>query len=255
MEVLIEVIGLYKKYSKKVLAVKNLSFTIKAGEIVGLLGENGAGKTTTLRILATILKPTKGTIHIDDYDVVKDGEKVRSSIGALFGGDVALYERLTARENIEFFGQLYDMEKEELNNRIKHLAEYFQFEDYLDTKASVLSRGMKQKIAIARAIVHDPKIMLLDEPTTGLDVVARRLLYDLILKWSKEGKTILFSSHSISEIERLCQRVIIINKGQLIEEGTDSYLKEKYLLDNLEDIFIHLITGGVVENEYNIKDI
>ena len=254
MESLIEVNGLYKKYSKKVLALKNVTFSIKAGESVGLLGENGAGKTTTLRILATILKPTKGTTIIDGYDVLKDGEKVRGSIGALFGGDVALYERLTARENIEFFGQLYDMKKEEINNRIKHLSEYFQFEGYLDTKASQLSRGMKQKIAIARAIVHDPKIMLLDEPTTGLDVVARRLLYDLILKWSKEGKTILFSSHSISEIERLCQRVIIINKGQLIEEGTDSYLKGKYSLDNLEDIFIHLITDGV-ENEYNIKDI
>jgi sodium transport system ATP-binding protein len=254
VESLIEVNGLYKKYSKKVLALKNVTFSIKAGEIVGLLGENGAGKTTTLRILATILKPTKGTTIIDGYDVRKDGEKVRGSIGALFGGDVALYERLTARENIEFFGQLYDMKKEEINNRIKHLSEYFQFEGYLDTKASQLSRGMKQKIAIARAIVHDPKIMLLDEPTTGLDVVARRLLYDLILKWSKEGKTILFSSHSISEIERLCQRVIIINKGQLIEEGTDSYLKGKYSLDNLEDIFIHLITDGV-ENEYNIKDI
>jgi sodium transport system ATP-binding protein len=244
VEALIEVNGLYKKYSKKVLALKNVSFNIKAGEIVGLLGENGAGKTTTLRILATILKPTQGTTLIDGYDVQKDGEKVRGSIGALFGGDVALYERLTARENIEFFGQLYDMKKEQLNNKIKHLSEYFQFEGYLDTKASALSRGMKQKIAIARAIVHDPKIMLLDEPTTGLDVIARRLLYDLILKWSKEGKTILFSSHSISEIERLCQRVIIINKGQLIEEGTDSYLKEKYSLDNLEDIFIHLITSG-----------
>ncbi|MBU3143313.1 ATP-binding cassette domain-containing protein [Clostridium sp. CF012] len=239
---MIEVNGLYKKYSKKVLAVKDLSFSVKAGEVVGLLGENGAGKTTTLRILATILSPTKGTVVIDGYDIKKDGEKVRGSIGALFGGDVALYDRLTARENIEYFGQLYDMKPQELNNRIVNLAEYFQFEDYLDKKASELSRGMRQKIAIARAIVHDPKIMLLDEPTTGLDVVARRLLYDLISQWSKEGKTILFSSHSISEIERLCQRVIIINKGQLVEEGTDSYLKEKYALDNLEDVFIHLIT-------------
>lgn len=251
---MIEVKQLYKKYSKKVLAVKNLSFRVKEGEIVGLLGENGAGKTTTLRILATILNSTKGTTIIDGYDVQKDGEKVRSSIGALFGGDVALYDRLTARENIEYFGQLYDMKQVELNNRIKYLAEYFQFEDYLDKKASELSRGMKQKIAIARAIVHDPKIMLLDEPTTGLDVVARRLLYDLIAQWSREGKTILFSSHSISEIERLCQRVIIINKGELVEEGTDSYLKEKYSMDNLEDIFIHLITGGV-DSEYNIKSI
>ncbi|MGV8981307.1 ABC transporter ATP-binding protein [Clostridium sp.] len=251
---MIEVNGLYKKYSKKVLAVKNLCFKIEAGEVVGLLGENGAGKTTTLRILATILSPTKGSVVIDGYDVQKQGGKVRSSIGALFGGDVALYDRLTARENIEYFGQLYDMKHEELNNRIKSLAQYFQFEDYLDKKASELSRGMKQKIAIARAIVHDPKVMLLDEPTTGLDVVARRLLYDLIAQWSKEGKTILLSSHSISEIERLCQRVIIINKGELIEEGTDSYLKEKYSLDNLEDVFIHLITGGV-ESEYNIKSI
>ena len=239
---MIEVNGLYKKYSKKVLAVKNLSFKVKEGEVVGLLGENGAGKTTILRILATILKPTKGRIVIDGYDVQKDGEKVRGSIGALFGGDVALYDRLTARENIEYFGQLYDMKQQEINDRIKHLSKYFQFEDYLDKKASELSRGMKQKIAIARAIVHDPKIMLLDEPTTGLDVVARRLLYDLILQWSTEGKTILFSSHSINEIERLCQRVIIINKGQLVDEGTDSYLKEKYSMDNLEDIFIHLIT-------------
>ncbi len=251
---MIEVKGLYKKYSKKVLAVKDLSFTVKEGEVVGLLGENGAGKTTTLRILSTMLKPTKGTATIDGFDTVKDGEKVRSSIGVLFGGDVALYDRLTARENIEYFGYLYDMSKDEIDKRIKYLSDYFQFSDYLDKKASELSRGMKQKISIARAIVHNPKIILLDEPTTGLDVVARRILYDLIIEWSKEGKTILFSSHSINEIERLCKRVIIINKGELIEEGNETYLKDKYGKDNLEDIFIHLITGGG-NSELNIKSV
>lgn len=251
---MIEVKGLYKKYSKKVLAVKDLSFTVQQGEVVGLLGENGAGKTTTLRILSTMLKPTKGTATINGWDTVKDGGKVRTSIGVLFGGDVALYDRLTARENIEYFGYLYDMSKDEIDKRIKYLSEYFQFSDYLNKKASDLSRGMKQKISIARAIVHNPKIILLDEPTTGLDVVARRMLYDLIIEWSKEGKTILFSSHSISEIERLCQRVIIINKGELIEEGNEAYLKDKYGKDNLEDIFIHLITGGD-NSELNIKSV
>lgn len=241
---MIEVKELYKRYNKKVIAVKNLNFTIKEGEVVGLLGENGAGKTTTLRILATILKATKGTATVNGYDIKKDADKVRGSIGVLFGGDVALYDRLTARENIEYFGELYDMKPELIKERIDYLAEYLQFSDYLGKKASELSRGMKQKISIARAIIHDPKIILLDEPTTGLDVVARRLLYDLILKWSEEGKTILFSSHSISEIERLCQRVIIINKGELIEAGTDCELKEKYCKSTLEDVFIHLITGG-----------
>lgn len=235
------------KEFKDIKAVDNLSFHVSEGEIVGLLGENGAGKTTTLRMISTMLKPTKGTIEVNGYDVIREPSKVRGEIGILFGGDVGLYDRLSARENIEYFGRLYGMTQKKINKKMEELIKDLGMEEYIDRKAGKFSRGMKQKVSIARSIIHSPKVMLFDEPSTGLDVSATRIIHEFILKCKNENKIILLSSHSMTEVEKLCDRIIIIQKGRLIEEGTIEQLKKKYDNYNLEEVFIKLIGGNVHE--------
>ncbi|WP_291650237.1 ATP-binding cassette domain-containing protein [Clostridium sp.] len=232
--------------SKKFKATKvvdNLSFSVAKGEIVGLLGENGAGKTTTLRMISTMLEITEGDIKVNEIDVKSNPESVRKEIGILFGGDVGLYDRLSGRENIRYFANLYGMTKKEADERIDSLAKSFGMEDYINKPVGKYSRGMKQKISITRSIVHNPSVMLFDEPTTGLDVSAARIVQDFILQCKKENKVILFSSHSMKEVEKLCDRVVIINKGNLIEDCTLSHLKEKYNNEDLEETFLKLIGG------------
>ena len=237
---MVTVKGLQKKF-KDVEAVKVISFSVGEGEIVGLLGENGAGKTTTLRMLATMLKCSGGTATINGYDVVKQPELVRSQIGILFGGEVGLYDRLTARENIAYFGELNNMSKQEINDRINSLAAMLEMEEYIDRKVGKFSKGMKQKVAIARSIVHNPKVMLFDEPTSGLDIGSAKVVQDFILQCKKEKKAIIFSSHTMAEIQRVCDRVLIIHKGSIVEEGTFDQLKEKYQNDDIESIFLRLV--------------
>ncbi|WP_446896943.1 ABC transporter ATP-binding protein [Clostridium sp. LBM24168] len=235
------------KIFKDVKAVDRLSFYVNEGEIVGLLGENGAGKTTTLRMISTMLKPSEGIIRVNGYDTVKDSAKVRGEIGILFGGEVGIYDRLSARENMQYFGRLYGMSEVEINRRIDELTRDLKMKDYIDRKAGKFSRGMKQKVSIARSIIHSPKVMLFDEPSTGLDVSAARVIHEFILKCKTENKIILLSSHSMTEVEKLCDRVVIIHKGMLVEEGTIHQLKKKYNNDDLEEVFIKLIGGGVHE--------
>lgn len=237
---MIKVENLKKKF-KNVEAVKGVNFQVKEGEVVGLLGENGAGKTTTLRMLATMLKPTDGTAHINSYDIVKESSKVRGEIGILFGGEVGLYDRLTARENIRYFGELNAMTKDEIERRIDTLADMLDMKEYINRRVGKFSRGMKQKVAIARSIVHNPKVMLFDEPTIGLDVTSSNIVQEFILKCKEEGKAIIFSSHSMKEVEKLCDRIVIINKGSIVEEGTIEKFKEKYNSDNMEEIFMRLV--------------
>ncbi|SDZ25625.1 sodium transport system ATP-binding protein [Proteiniborus ethanoligenes] len=237
---MIKVKNLSKKY-KEVEAVKGISFEVERGTVFGLLGENGAGKTTTLRMLATMIKPTSGTALIDGLDLVSQPDDVRGKIGILFGGDTGLYDRLTARENIEYFGLLNGMSKEYISRRTNDLAKKLDMEEYIDRRVGKFSKGMKQKVSIARSIVHDPNIMLLDEPTSGLDVTSVRIVHDFILDQKKEGKTIIFSSHSMNEVEKLCDVIGIINKGNLIEISTLDGLKNKYNSHNFEDIFVSLV--------------
>lgn len=237
---MIQVKGLSKSF-KAVEAVKNISFEVKKATVFGLLGENGAGKTTTLRIIATMLKPTDGTVLIDGVDLLTDSEGVRSKIGILFGGETGLYDRLTARENIEYFGLLNGMTKEEVSRRIDELSNLLDMDDYLDRRAGKFSKGMKQKVSIARSIVHDPEIMLFDEPTSGLDVTAVRIVHEFIKRLKEQGKTIIFSSHSMNEVEKLCDVVGIIHKGEIVEVATVKSLKEKYNDMELEDIFVELV--------------
>lgn len=244
---MVEVIGLSKQF-KSVKAVDNISFNVSQGEILGLLGENGAGKTTTLRMLATMLKPTSGTVNINNYDVVNDANMVRGEIGILFGGEVGLYDRLTARENIKYFAQLNGVSNQKAEEQINKLVKAFNMEEYIDRRVGKFSRGMKQKVAIARSIVHDPKIMLFDEPTAGLDISASKIIHDFILHCKEENKAIVFSSHMMNEVEKLCDRVVIINKGKVVEDGKIDKLKEKYNDQDMESIFTKLI-GGDSQNE------
>lgn len=240
---MLEIKNLTKKF-KKSTVVDNVSFRVNPGEIVGLLGENGAGKTTTLRMISTMLKITSGEAVVNNFSADKEPIKVRNEIGILFGGDVGLYDRLTARENIKYFSNLYGMSDKDADIRINELAKKFNMEEYIDKRVSKFSRGMKQKVSIARSIVHSPSVMLFDEPSTGLDVTAARTIQDFILDCKKENKTILFSSHSMREVEKLCDRVVIINKGKLLEDCSIDNLKEKYNNNDLEEVFVSLIGGG-----------
>jgi len=236
----VEVINLRKNF-KKITAVNNISFTVNKGEILGLLGENGAGKTTTLRLLATMLKATGGTARINGFDINNEPEKVRGQIGILFGGEVGLYDRLTAKENIQYFAELNGMAKEEARRSIEYLTKSLEMEEYIDRRVGKFSRGMKQKVAIARSVVHEPSVMLFDEPTAGLDVSASRIVQDFILKCKEQKKAIIFSSHSMQEVGKLCDRIVIIHKGIVIEQGTIEELKEKYHINDMEEIFMRLV--------------
>lgn len=236
---MIEVKGLSKDF-KTVKAVDNISFKVQPGEILGLLGENGAGKTTTLRMIATMLKPKSGTALINGFDLIKEPSKVRSQIGILFGGEVGLYDRLTARENIKYFADLNGMDSNLAEENINKLADLLDMGEYMDRRVGKFSRGMKQKVAIARSVVHNPNVMLFDEPTAGLDVSSSKIVQDFILSCSKENKAIIFSSHSMQEVEKLCHRVVIIHKGKIVEDALIDELKNKYGED-LEEVFMRLV--------------
>lgn len=237
---MIEIMELSKTF-KNILAVDAINFHVAKGEIVGLVGENGAGKTTTLRMLATMLKPSSGTATVAGYDIVSQPSQVRGEIGILFGGEVGLYDRLTGRENIGYFAALNGMTSVETAASIDELIGLLDMEEYIDRRVGKFSRGMKQKVAIARSIVHQPSVMFFDEPTAGLDVSATRIVQDFILHCKQEEKAIIFSSHSMSEVEKLCDRLVIIHKGKIIEDGTVSQLKAKFGNDNLEDVFVQMV--------------
>lgn len=237
---MIEVNNLTKRFKKGVMAVDNISFRANDGEILGLLGENGAGKTTTLRMLATMLKITEGEVIVNSHNVSKEPDKVRGEIGILFGGEVGLYDRLTARENIKYFAELNGMSKEDTNKSIESIAKSLEMTEYLDRRVGKFSRGMKQKVAIARAIVHNPSVVLFDEPTMGLDVTSAKIVQDFILKCKSDGRCIIFSSHTIPEVEKLCDRIVIIHKGRIVEQGKLKELEEKYN-KSIEEIFINKI--------------
>ena len=237
---MLRVENLTKKF-KKVTAVDNVSFEVNPGEIIGLLGENGAGKTTTLRMLATMLKPTSGNATIDGYNIIDNPNKIRERIGILFGGDVALYDRLTGRENMIYFAKLNGMSDLEANQAVNKIASELEMSDYIDRPVGKYSRGMKQKVSLARSIIHQPDVMLFDEPSTGLDVLSSKLIHDFILKCKKDNKAIVFSSHNMYETEKLCDRIIIIHKGKIVASGTIEQLKKDYQKDSLEDLFIECI--------------
>ena len=221
-------------------AVDELSLTVEPGEIFGLLGSNGAGKTTTLRMLATMLRPTSGTADVAGFDIVKQPEQVRRSIGVLFGGDTGLYDRLTARENIEYFARLYDMEEQQIKKRVEELCDIFEMGDYIDARCAKFSRGMKQKLAITGALIHEPSIWVLDEPMVGLDPQSVFMLKEEMRRHADSGRTVFFSTHVLDVAERLCDEIGIIKRGRLIARGTLDELRHGGD-SSLEEVFLELV--------------
>ena len=240
---MIEILNISKKF-KNTEALKNVSFEVYDGEIVGLLGENGAGKSTLLRILSTMLMPTEGTAIINGHDLLKEPKEVRKNIGILFGSEAGLYERLTARENLEYFAQLNGMSKKDSNERINILIDKFSFEEYADKQVSTFSRGMKQKVAIARSIVHNPSIMLFDEPDSGLDFKAAKTIFDFMESCKKEGKCIIFSSHSMENIKNYSDRMVVIHKGEVVKTFDIHEYRKKFTDREINDILFNLVCDG-----------
>lgn len=240
----------FKDKKKVVKAMKHMTFSVKEGEVVGILGENGAGKTTLLRAVATLLEPTHGSVTVAGFDTVKESTEVKKRIGVLFGGETGLYDRLTARENLEYFGKLYGLDQHEIKARIEDLAKRFGMRQYMDRKVKGFSRGMKQKVAIARTLIHDPDIILFDEPTTGLDITSSNIFRDFIHQLKQQNKTILFSSHIMEEVSQLCDSVMMIHQGELVYKGTLPELYTQEQSDDLNYIFMSKLARGFhnVEN-------
>jgi sodium transport system ATP-binding protein len=221
-------------------AVSDVSFDCHPGAIVGLLGPNGAGKTTTLRILSTVLKPTGGRAVVAGHDVVAEPEAVRARIGYM-SASTGIYDRMTAWELVEYFGRLYGLPPARLRERMETIFDWLQMNDFRDVLGSKMSTGMKQKVSIARTVVHDPPVLIFDEPTSGLDILVARIVLQKILELRDHGKTILFSTHSMHEVDKLCSWVAIIHKGRLQAEGEPADLLERYDQPNLEELFFHLV--------------
>jgi sodium transport system ATP-binding protein len=217
-----------------------VSFNVAPGTIYGLLGANGAGKTTTLRMLATLLRPTSGTAMVAGFDVAREPDRVRAAVGFL-ATTTALYGRLTAREMVAYFGRLNGMGEEALRSRIDLLAGQLDMHEFLDRRCEKLSTGMKQKTSIARMLVHDPQVMIFDEPTLGLDVMAARAIVQFVRDCRARGKTVIYSTHVMSEAEKLCDRVGIIHAGSIRAEGTVAELKARTGEPDLEEAFVRVV--------------
>jgi sodium transport system ATP-binding protein len=225
----------------QVLAVDHVSFDTRPGEIFGLLGPNGAGKTTIMRILCTVLRPTGGSASVAGFDVATEPAQVRQHIGFL-SANTAIYDRMTAWELVEYFGRLYGLQQEHLRFRMNEVFAQLHMNEFRDVMGARMSTGMRQKVSIARAIVHDPPVLIFDEPTAGLDVLVGRAVLQNIQRLRDLGKCILFSTHIMREVEKLCDRVAIIGKGRIRACGTLAELRDQYRQDDLEELFFALVS-------------
>jgi sodium transport system ATP-binding protein len=225
----------------QVLAVDHISFEARPGEVFGLLGPNGAGKTTAMRILCTVLRPTGGVARVAGYDVLTQASEVRRHIGFL-SMNTAIYDRMSAWELVEYFGLLYGLERQHLRQRMEEVFARLQMNDFRDVLGAKMSTGMRQKVSIARAIIHDPPVLIFDEPTLGLDVLVARAVLQNIEQLRDLGKCILFSTHIMREAERLCDRVAIIGKGRIEACGTLNELRERHGQNDLEELFFNLVS-------------
>jgi ABC-type multidrug transport system ATPase subunit len=239
-----------------VLAVDSLATRIFKGEIFGLLGENGAGKTTTVRLLTTMIKPTRGTAVVAGNDIVDAPRRVREVVGVL-PQDSGLYHELTVRENLSFFAKLQGLERAEIDERVGYLLELIEMEDRSEDQAEVLSGGLQRRVQLARTLVASPKVIFLDEPTSGLDVLVARKVRNLIRRLAKrEAVTVVLCTHNMFDAQRLCDRVLVMSNGKEIELGTPQEIVTKYKgiddrIQDLEDVVIHLIGGEVSEELYD----
>ena len=236
---MIKVSNLHKSFGK-VKAVRGISFEVRDGEITGLLGPNGAGKTTTLRMLYSLLPPDEGEIRIDGLDPTRDAMAIKQTLGVV-PDSRGLYTRMTARENIVYYGKLHGMSAKDLTARIETLVETLNMADFIERRTEGFSQGQRVKVAIARAMVHSPQTVLLDEPSNGLDVMSTRALRRYILSLKEAGHSVILSTHIMQEVAALCDRIIIIANGQIAADGSADELLEKSGCDSLEDAFVHLI--------------
>ena len=242
---MIEVQQLTKAYDDiqrgRFIAVDHVSFQVSPGEIFGLLGPNGAGKTTVLRILSTVLKPTSGRARVRGHDVVDDSAAVRRVIGFV-SNNTAIYDRMTAWEMVEYFGRLHHMPGDYLQDRLNLLFRQLRMDHFRDVLCAKLSTGMKQKVSIARALVHDPPVLVFDEPTLGLDVLVARNLLDVIRQLREMGKCIIFSTHIMREVERLCDEIAIMHQGRILDIGSLPELRDRHEEIDFEELFFGLLS-------------
>jgi ABC-2 type transport system ATP-binding protein len=249
LETIIEVKELTKVFKTgrtELIAVDHISFEIYKGEIFGMIGPNGAGKSTTFAMMTTLVKPTGGSIIVSGLDAEKDPEKIRQKIGVV-PQQHSLYADLTARENLELMGNLYDVPKKLMDERIDYYLKLVNLETHSDRFTGGFSGGMKQRLSVICAVIHDPEIIFWDEPTTGLDPQTRQAIWRLAMKFNKEGKTLIFTTHYMEEADKLCNRVAIMNAGKLVALDTPENLKKTSISTSLEDVFIHL-TGKEIRD-------
>jgi len=229
-----------RKSFGEVRAVNGVSFEARDGEITGLLGPNGAGKTTTLRMLYSLLPPDDGEILIDGLDPTRDAMEIKRTLGVV-PDHRGLYARLTARENISYYGELHGMTRQQISQRIARLVETLDMADFIDRRTEGFSQGQRVKVAIARAMVHEPQTVLLDEPSNGLDVMSTRALRDYVRGLRSAGRSVVLSTHIMQEVAALCDRIVIIAKGEVAADGTASELLQRTGCESLEDAFVKLI--------------
>jgi sodium transport system ATP-binding protein len=243
--VMIHVETLIKEYSDlrrgKLVALSGIGFEALSGEIFGLLGPNGAGKTTALRIIGTMLRPTSGTVTVNGFDVVTQPSEVRHQIGFV-SANTGMYDRMTAWEMVDYFGQWYGIADEPRRERMEHLFERLKMNEIREVLGAKMSTGMKQKVSIARALVHDPPVLIFDEATNGLDVLVARALLDTVCELREQGKCILFSTHIMREAEKLCDRIAVVHRGYILTTGTLEALRELHHEHDLEELFFRLIS-------------
>ncbi len=237
----------YDEGRGEIRAVDGIDFVCRQGEIFGLLGANGAGKTTTLRMLATLLTPTSGEALVMGHEVAREPATVRRQLG-FYSATTALYPRLTAKETLEFFARINGYPQDQVAARVAALSQRFGITEYASARVEKLSTGMKQKVSIARTVVHDPPILIFDEPTVGLDVLNALELQQMIREFRSDGKTIIFSTHILSEAEKLCDQIAIIHRGRILVCATLESLRAQTGRHYLEDIFVHFVSGSAEPN-------
>jgi ABC-2 type transport system ATP-binding protein len=239
--------GTLRRRVKEIEAVRGVSFEIAEGELFGLLGPNGAGKTTTIKMLITLLIPTSGTARVLGLDVVKDAREVRKRIGYVFGGERGVYERLSGYDNLRYFAELYGVPGREQKGRIEELLELVGLKGREHERAEGYSRGMKQRLHIARGLLHDPQVLFLDEPTIGLDPVGARELRATIAQLAAAGKTILLTTHYMFEADALCDRIAVINRGRIVAEGTPTHLKSRVAAGSVVEVEVFGVPDATVD--------
>jgi sodium transport system ATP-binding protein len=222
-------------------ALRGISFHAEPGQVYGLLGPNGAGKTTALRVLSTVLRPTGGTATVNGFDVLTQPAQVRRQIGFM-SANTAVYDRMTGWEMVEYFGRLHGIPRPQLNERMELLFDRLKMNDTRDILGAKMSTGMKQKVSVARAVVHDPPVLIFDEATAGLDVLVARALLNTVADLRDHGKCILFSTHIMREAEKLCDRIAIMHRGSLLAEGTLEEMRDRHQQRDLEELFFQLIS-------------